>query len=89
VIWGCAWAPCGRMAATGARDCAVRLWRGAAARGETGAPSGTRAWWHTVECLLTAHMLVPELDGICLAVSGSVAFHALSRCDLSCQAPGC
>jgi elongator complex protein 2 len=44
VIWGCTWAPCGRVAATGARDCTVKLWRAATACGEAGAPSETRAW---------------------------------------------
>ena len=36
VAWGCAWAPCGRVFATGARDCSVKLWR-IAAPGEAGA----------------------------------------------------
>ena len=35
VAWGCAWAPCGRVFATGARDCSVKLWR-TAAPGEAG-----------------------------------------------------
>ena len=35
VAWGCAWAPGGRVFATGARDCSVKLWR-TAAPGEAG-----------------------------------------------------
>ncbi|KAK9841002.1 hypothetical protein WJX81_004992 [Elliptochloris bilobata] len=72
VAWGCAWATCGRVFATGARDCTVKLWR-VAAPGEAELPSKPLAVLPDFPSAVTAIAFSPCLPGDCSSAATPAA----------------